>query len=124
MSKSHWPTRTWAWGPASRKLDDGRYEVTFRYKPPAGTKEVYLAGEFNGWKPADLKMDGPGCNGNVSSGSERWPQAATNISLFLKARNGGKTLATGGRSAGITTAGSSLGAIRPSDGAARDHSAC
>jgi hypothetical protein len=49
--------------PASKKLDDGQYEVTFRYKPPAGTKEVYLAGEFNDWKPADLKMAGPDTSG-------------------------------------------------------------
>jgi peroxiredoxin/mono/diheme cytochrome c family protein len=49
--------------PASKKLDDGRYEVTFRFKPPAGTKDVYLAGEFNDWKPADLKMAGPDASG-------------------------------------------------------------
>ena len=52
-------------GPTSRKLDDGRFEVTFRYKPPAGTKAVYLAGEFNGWKPDDLKMDRPGRRGKL-----------------------------------------------------------
>ncbi len=50
--------------PTSRKLDDGRYEVTFRYRPPTGTKAVYLAGEFNEWKPADLKMDGPDDTGH------------------------------------------------------------
>jgi peroxiredoxin len=49
--------------PKSRKLEDGRYEVTFRYRPPAGTKAVYLAGEFNEWKPAELKMDGPDSSG-------------------------------------------------------------
>jgi hypothetical protein len=49
--------------PSSRKLDDGRYEVTFRYEAPAGTKSVYLAGGFNEWKPADLKMDGPDDSG-------------------------------------------------------------
>jgi peroxiredoxin len=46
-------------GPERRKLKNGRYEVTFRYRAPAGAKAVYLAGTFNGWKPADLKMDGP-----------------------------------------------------------------
>ncbi len=46
-------------GPATRKLSDGRYEVTFRYKAPKDTKAVYLAGEFNDWKPGDLKMNGP-----------------------------------------------------------------
>ena len=50
-------------GPTTRKLDDGKYEVTFRYKAPAGTKVVYLAGEFNDWKPDDLKMDGPDASG-------------------------------------------------------------
>ena len=38
-SRSPWPTRTCALGePTARKLDDGRYEVTFRYRPPAGTQ--------------------------------------------------------------------------------------
>ena len=32
--------------------------------PPAGTKAVYLAGTFNDWKPADLKMDGPDASGS------------------------------------------------------------
>jgi hypothetical protein len=45
--------------PAARKLQSGRYEVTFSYKPPAGSKRVYLAGTFNEWKPAELAMDGP-----------------------------------------------------------------
>jgi peroxiredoxin len=52
--------------PSSRKLDDGKYEVTFRYRAPAGTKAVYLAGAFNEWKPADLKMDGPDDSGHFS----------------------------------------------------------
>jgi peroxiredoxin len=45
--------------PSTRKLDNGRHEVTFRYRAPAGTKAVYLAGTFNDWKPTALKMDGP-----------------------------------------------------------------
>ena len=45
--------------PEARKRDDGRYDVTFRYRPPAGTASVYLAGTFNDWKPTALKMDGP-----------------------------------------------------------------
>ena len=68
--------------PASKKLDDGQYEVTFRYKPPAGTKEVYLAGEFNDWKPADLKMAGPDASGafelkrTLAAGSHEYRQRA------------------------------------------------
>jgi hypothetical protein len=46
-------------GPALKPLGDGRFEATFRFKAPAGTKAVYLAGTFNGWKPNELKMDGP-----------------------------------------------------------------
>jgi peroxiredoxin len=50
-------------GPVSRKLEDGRFEVTFRYRPPAGTKAVYVAGTFNDWKQTALKMDGPDDSG-------------------------------------------------------------
>jgi peroxiredoxin/mono/diheme cytochrome c family protein len=53
--------------PATRKLDDGRHEVTFRYQPPAGTKAVYLAGNFNDWKPTALKMDGPDNSGRFKT---------------------------------------------------------
>jgi peroxiredoxin/mono/diheme cytochrome c family protein len=49
--------------PQVRALEDGRYEITFRYQAPAGTKSVYLAGNFNDWKPADHKMDGPNDKG-------------------------------------------------------------
>ena len=45
--------------PDVHKRDDGRYDVTFAYRPPAGVKTVYLAGEFNDWKPTGHKMDGP-----------------------------------------------------------------
>jgi 1,4-alpha-glucan branching enzyme len=44
-------------------LADGRYEVTFRYRPPTGTKAVYLAGTFNDWKPTARKMEGPDDSG-------------------------------------------------------------
>jgi peroxiredoxin len=50
-------------GPSKRKLNDGRYEVTFRYRAPASAKAVYLAGTFNEWKPSALKMDGPDHSG-------------------------------------------------------------
>jgi peroxiredoxin len=51
-------------GPTIRTTDDGRHEVTFRYRPPAGTKAVYLAGDFNDWKPTATKMDGPDASGH------------------------------------------------------------
>jgi peroxiredoxin len=50
-------------GPSVEKLPDGRREVTFRYKPPAGTKSVFLAGTFNDWKPDVLEMEGPDASG-------------------------------------------------------------
>jgi peroxiredoxin len=47
-----------------------RYRVSFRYRAPEaeplvaeGIDAVYLAGEFNGWDPTGLKMDGPDADG-------------------------------------------------------------
>jgi peroxiredoxin len=54
-------------GPSIRKLGDGRYEATFRYRAPAGTKAVYLAGTFNDWKPTALKMDRPDTSGRFET---------------------------------------------------------
>jgi len=45
------------------RLDNGTCEVHFRYKPPAPAGAVYLAGQFNQWKPDALKMDGPDGDG-------------------------------------------------------------
>jgi peroxiredoxin/mono/diheme cytochrome c family protein len=53
--------------PRVKELEANRYEVTFRYKAPPGTKEVYLAGPFNGWKPAGHKMDGPDAEGRFTT---------------------------------------------------------
>jgi len=49
--------------PQMKRLDDGEYEVTFRYKPTAKVNVVYLAGSFNEWRPTGLKMDGPDAEG-------------------------------------------------------------
>jgi hypothetical protein len=49
--------------PSMKPLGDGRYEMVFRYQAPPGTKAVYLAGEFNAWKPTGHKMDGPDAEG-------------------------------------------------------------
>jgi peroxiredoxin len=53
--------------PEARRRDDGHYDVTFRYRPPAGTPSVYLAGTFNDWKPTALKMDGPDKSGRFET---------------------------------------------------------
>lgn len=46
-------------GPKSKPLDNGKFEVEFRYQAPVGTKAVFLAGEFNSWKPMAHAMNGP-----------------------------------------------------------------
>jgi peroxiredoxin/mono/diheme cytochrome c family protein len=53
--------------PAVRPLDGGKHEVTFRYQAPAGTKAVFLAGSFNGWKPDGHRMDGPDAEGRFTT---------------------------------------------------------
>jgi peroxiredoxin len=49
--------------PRAKVLDDGRYQVSFHYRAPSGTKSVFLAGEFNNWKTNAHQMDGPDANG-------------------------------------------------------------
>jgi hypothetical protein len=49
--------------PQAKPVKDGRYEVTFKYTPPAKTSAVYLAGTFNEWKPTAQRMTGPDAKG-------------------------------------------------------------
>jgi peroxiredoxin len=49
--------------PRVKPLGNGRYEVIFKYTPPTKTSAVYLAGNFNEWKPTGHKMTGPGAKG-------------------------------------------------------------
>ena len=56
-------------------MDDGRFTVTFRYCPSAGTKSVYLAGSFNDWHPTAIKMDGPDAFRPVTRRSSSWRRA-------------------------------------------------
>jgi 1,4-alpha-glucan branching enzyme len=49
--------------PRIEALSDGQYDVLFHYQAPAGTKSVFLAGEFNNWKTDARKMDGPDAKG-------------------------------------------------------------
>jgi peroxiredoxin len=53
--------------PRVKALGEGKFEVVFHYRPPAGTRAVYLAGEFNGWKPTATAMDGPDREGRFTT---------------------------------------------------------
>jgi hypothetical protein len=53
--------------PSATPKEGDRYEVTFRHRPPAGTRSVYLAGTFNDWKPTALKLEGPDASGAFST---------------------------------------------------------
>jgi peroxiredoxin len=45
--------------PKATPRDDGKFDVTFRHRPPEGTETVHLAGSFNkDWSPVQ-KLDGP-----------------------------------------------------------------
>jgi hypothetical protein len=59
--------------PQVKALGGKRYEVLFHYRPPVGTKAVYLAGDFNGWKPTGHKMDGPDRDGRFTARLELKP---------------------------------------------------
>jgi peroxiredoxin len=54
--------------PRVTKRDDGRFDVLFRYKPSPAAKAVYLAGNFNDWKPTGHSMTGPDAKGAFSTG--------------------------------------------------------
>jgi membrane-associated protease RseP (regulator of RpoE activity) len=56
-------------GPEVKPLDDGRYELTFRYTPERGRrpKIVAVAGTFNDWDPEALKMDGADAQGRFTA---------------------------------------------------------
>jgi AMP-activated protein kinase-like protein len=49
--------------PAAIPRGDGDFDVTFRHRPPAGTKTVHLAGTFNKDYSPVQKLDGPGPDG-------------------------------------------------------------
>lgn len=53
--------------PSVEKLAEGRYEVTFRYRAPAGTKAVFLAGTFNEWNTSKQPMTGPDDEGRFTT---------------------------------------------------------
>ncbi len=53
--------------PTARPLDDGRFEVTFRYKPEAQVKKVELACKKLGWEKNLQPMTGPDPEGRYSA---------------------------------------------------------
>ena len=53
--------------PTARPLDDGRFEVTFRYRPEGPAKAVAVVGTFTGWKEKALAMQGPDAAGRYSA---------------------------------------------------------
>ena len=52
--------------PDARPLADGRFEVTFRYRPGSPTKTVALVGTFTKWKDKALPMEGPDPRGRYA----------------------------------------------------------
>jgi hypothetical protein len=52
--------------PVARKLDDGQYEVTFRYKPLDPVRKVELACKHLGWEKGLREMAGPDADGRYS----------------------------------------------------------
>jgi peroxiredoxin len=53
--------------PTVKRLDNGDLEVRFFYRPDVEAREVYLAGEFNEWKPTGHKMAGPDAEGRFTT---------------------------------------------------------
>jgi peroxiredoxin len=53
--------------PTAMRLESGDYEVRFAYRPNAVAREVFLAGEFNEWKPTGHKMEGPDAAGRFTT---------------------------------------------------------
>jgi peroxiredoxin len=49
--------------PSAISRGDGQFDVTFRHRPPAGTRTVHVAGTFNKDFSPVQKLDGPGPDG-------------------------------------------------------------
>ena len=59
--------------PRVKQMGDGQFEVEFSYKPAAKAKAVYLAGDFNDWKPDGQRMDGPDGEGRYTAKTQLKP---------------------------------------------------
>jgi hypothetical protein len=53
--------------PAIKPAADGKFDVTFRFRPPAGAKKVSLAGTFNDWNVDEQPMKGPAADGRYET---------------------------------------------------------
>ena len=40
----------------SKSTDNGNCKVTFVYEPPETVEKVFVAGDFNNWDPASMRM--------------------------------------------------------------------
>jgi hypothetical protein len=45
---------------------EGKYDVSFHYRPVDKADAIYVAGSFNEWKPDELQMEGPDAKGDYS----------------------------------------------------------
>jgi hypothetical protein len=54
-------------GPTVRPLDNGRFEVLFRFKPPRKVESVTLAGTFNNWDLKKQPLQGPERDGTFTA---------------------------------------------------------
>ncbi len=54
-------------GPEVQPRNDGRYDVTFRCRPPRGVPGVALVGSFNDWDPSARPLQGPARDGSFST---------------------------------------------------------
>jgi len=53
--------------PSARALGDGRFEVTFRYRPGAPARTLAVVGTFNDWQLEANPMQGPDSEGRYSA---------------------------------------------------------
>jgi peroxiredoxin len=53
--------------PVVKPAADGKFDVTFRFLPPAGAKKVSLAGTFNEWNVDEQPMKGPDADGRYET---------------------------------------------------------
>ncbi|QEH36182.1 thiol-disulfide oxidoreductase [Aquisphaera giovannonii] len=61
--------------PAAKRLESGRYEVTFRHRPAGPAKAVAVVGTFTDWKERPLAMAGPDASGAYAATVELAPGA-------------------------------------------------
>ena len=83
---------------------DGQFDVTFRHRPPEGTKSVHLAASFNPDYSPVQKLDGPDKRRVLHHDRGCGTQASTSINTFTTAINTVMIPPTGSRRGTSTTA--------------------